>query len=370
MIPLVDLKRQYRSLKLEIDAAIKKVTLEANFILGRELEDFENDFAKYCGAKYCVGVASGTDALLLSLRALGVGPGDEVITVANTFIATVLPIIYLGAKPVLVDCGPKTYQIDPKLVEKAITKRTKVIIPVHLYGIPAPVKEIISIARHCKLFVLEDACQAHGSSLNDKKCGSFGQISAFSFYPGKNLGASGDGGAVVTNNSRLNRILRMMRDVGQSVKYKHNIVGYNSRLDTLQAAILSVKLKRLEKWNNNRRKLAKLYDKLLGDLPVILPPSHNKRSLPNYHLYVIRTKKRDSLRAFLTERGISCGMHYPIPVHLQKSMKSLGYKKGDFPIAEQYAKEVLSLPMFPELTEKEVKYMCSLIRNFFSNEET
>lgn len=366
-IPLVDLQKNYKSIKKEALTKISNVLLKGNFILGQELGEFEEAFAKYCGIKYCIGVASGTDALLLSLRALGVGPGDEVITQANTFIATVLPIIYLGARPVLVDCHPDTYQIDPKLVEKAITKKTKVIIPVHLYGIPASMLEIMKIARRHKLFVLEDACQAHGSSINGKKCGSFGDIAAFSFYPGKNLGAGGDGGAIVTNNPRLEKNLRMMRDVGQSEKYKHDIIGYNSRLDTLQAAFLSVKLKRLDNWNNKRRKLAKLYDRLLSDLPVVTPPGPNGQQMVNYHLYVVRAKKRDGLLKFLRDNNVFAGMHYPIPVHRQKSIRGLNHKNGKFPITEQYSKEIISLPIYPEMTEKEVRYVSQLIHAFYQN---
>ncbi|MBI4058784.1 DegT/DnrJ/EryC1/StrS family aminotransferase [Candidatus Microgenomates bacterium] len=369
-IQLVDLQRQYKTLKKDIPSAVNKILAKGNFILGEEVADFEKNFAKYCGVKHCIGVASGTDALLLSLRALGTAPGDEVITVANTFIATVLPIIYLGAKPVLVDCDSDTYQIDPKLIEKAITRKTKVIIPVHLYGTPASMKAILKIAKKHKLYILEDACQAHGSSLAGKKCGSFGDIAAFSFYPGKNLGAAGDGGAIVTNNDLLANNVRIIRNVGQAAKYKHDLIGYNSRLDTVHAAYLNVKLKKLERWNAQRRRIAKLYHDLLTGLPLFLPPLSDKMRILNHHLYVIRTERRDELLNFLHQNNIFAGMHYPIPVHLQKSMEGLKYTNGDFPLTEKYANEILSLPMFPELTKKEVMYICRKIKEFFKNGKT
>lgn len=366
-LPLVDLAVQYKSIKEEVLRGVVGVLSKGNFILGEELSDFEDSFAKYCGARSCIGVANGTDALLLSLRALGVGVGDEVITVANTFIATVLPIVYLGAKPVLVDIDPQTYEINTSGLEQAITKKTKVIIPVHLYGMPAPIVDIMRIAKRHKLFVLEDACQAHGSSITGKRCGSFGDVAAFSFYPGKNLGAAGDGGAIVTNSKRLADKVRIMRDVGQVKKYNHDIIGYNSRLDTLHAAILSVKLKRLDEWNKKRNQVANLYRKYLLDAPVVLPPVEPAGYVSNYHLFVIRTKKRPALLEFLKKNNVFGGIHYPIPVHLQKAMKSLGYKRGDFPITERYAKEILSLPMHPNLSGRDVIYISSLIKKFFSN---
>lgn len=367
-VPLVDLKKQYQSIKKPAKTAILEILAEGNFILGKQVGEFEKAYASYLGVKYCIGVSSGSAALRLGLRALGVGPGDEVITQANTFISTVLPILELGATPRLVDIDSATYQIDPRAIEKAITKKTKVILPVHLYGIPTPMDKILKIAKKHKLIILEDACQAHGSSFKGKKCGTFGDLSVFSFYPGKNLGAAGDGGAVVTNNLSLDKKLRAMRNIGQFEKYKHDIFGYNSRLDTIHAAVLSIKLKHLEGWNQGRRKIASLYNKLLSDLPVVLPAQLDDRYLTNYHLFVIRTKKRDDLLKYLHENGIYAGIHYPIPVHLQKAVKSmLGYKKGDFPIAEKIAKEILSLPIFPELTKREVKDICLIIRKFFSN---
>ncbi len=363
--PLVDLKAQYKDIEIELNREVFKVLKKGDFILGKHVDKFEKDFADYIGIKYCIGVASGADALLLSLKALGVGKDDEVITVPNTFIATVFPIILLGAKPVFVDIDPKTYQIDTEKLRNAITKKTKVILPVHLFGIPASMDEILSLARQSSVAVLEDAAQAHGSSIDNKKCGSFGDISAFSFYPGKNLGAAGDGGAVVTNNKKLADHIRSMRNIGQSKKYIHDIFGFNSRLDTLQAAVLLVKLKLLDKWNQKRRKLAKKYNQLLKNLPITLPPELPTGFLENFHLYIIRTNKRDLLMNYLKSKKVFCGIHYPIPVHLQKSLKHLGFKKGDFPITEKYAKEMLSLPIFPQMSEDQVVNVSSLIHNFF-----
>lgn len=368
-IPFVNLKKQYKSIKKPVKDVILEILAEGNFILGRQVEEFEKAYAGYLDVKYCIGVSSGSAALRLGLRALGVGMGDEVITQVNTFISTVLPILELGATPILVDIDPATYQIDPEKVEKAITKKTKVILPVHLYGIPTPIDQILKIAKKHNLKIFEDVCQAHGSSFKGKKCGTFGDLSAFSFYPGKNLGAAGDGGALVTNSSNLDKKLRAMRNIGQFEKYKHDIFGYNSRLDTIHAAVLSIKLKHLEYWNEKRRKIASFYSKLLLDIPVVLPPKLDNKYLVNYHLFVIRSKKRDDLLKYLHENGIYAGIHYPIPIHLQPAMKMLGYKKGDFPITEKYAKEILSLPMFPELTSGEVKYICNIIKKFFERQK-
>ena len=367
-IPLVDLKTQYQTIKAGVDKAVLKILSQGNYILGEEVETFEKEFARYCGTKYCVGVASGSDALLLALRALSIGPGDEVIAPANTFISTVLPIVYLGARPVLVDIDPETYQIDPQKLEKTVTKKTKVVLPVHLYGFPAPMIEILKVAKRYNLLVLEDTCQAHGATLNNKKCGSFGDIAAFSFYPGKNLGANGDGGAVTTNDKDLATILRQMRNIGQIEKYKHDIIGYNSRLDTIHAAVLSLKLKKLDAWNNKRRKAALWYKSFLSKTPVVLPIEPTSTRNGNFHLFVIRTPKRDSLLEFLKNRGVGVGIHYPIPIHLQKSLSSLGYKKGDFPITEKYANEMLSLPIYPEITREQVRFVCKQIKEFIKNE--
>jgi dTDP-4-amino-4,6-dideoxygalactose transaminase len=368
-IPLVDLKKQYQEINKDLDLAVKKVLSNANFILGEEVSKFENEFAKYIGVKYCVGVASGWDAIFLILKALGVKKGDEVIVPANTFIATVLPVVALGAKPILVDVDPKTNLIDLNLLKKAISTKTKVIIPVHLYGYPCHMDEIVKIAKKKKIFVLEDACQAHGSTYNGKKCGSFGIASAFSFYPGKNLGAAGDAGAVVTNSLKIATLIRTMRDVGQNKKYHHAMFGLNSRLDTLQAAILSVKLKKLDEWNERRIKIAKLYTKLLSGLPLSTPTDLGESYKSNYHLYVIKTKKRDQLHKYLDKNGVHCGIHYPIPLHKQKALANLGYKKTDFPNTSKAANEILSLPMYPQLKTSEVTYVSKLIHDFYKEQK-
>lgn len=363
-INFVDLKRQYTSIKKEIDRAIQDVIDSSQFILGEECEKFESEFAKFIGVKYAVGVDSGSSALELSLRALGIGSDDEVITVANSYIASASAISFTGAKPVLVDCKDDTFNIDLSLIEKYINKKTKAILPVHLYGQVAGMDDINKLAKKYKLFVVEDACQAHGASLKGKKAGSFGEVSAFSFYPGKNLGAYGDGGIVTTNSIEIKDRLKLMRNYGQKEKYKHLILGWNRRLDNLQAAILRIKLKHLSKWNKKRLVNAKLYNRYLQNIPVVTP-----KIFPDYehafHLYVIRLKDRNRLADYLSRKGISTAMHYPIPIHLQPAYKNLGYKKGDFPVAEKLADEILSLPMYPELTESEIKYICKQIADFY-----
>lgn len=369
MIPLVNLKRQYKAIKNDLNREVLKVFSEGNFVLGKQVSEFENAFAKFTGAKYCVGAGSGWDAIHLSMKALGIKKGDEVIAPANTFIATIFPIIELGAKPVLVDIDPETYQIDIKRLNKAITKKTKAIIPVHLYGMPCQIDKIVKIAKKHKLLVIEDAAQAHGSFFNGKHLGTFGDAGAFSFYPGKNLGASGEAGAVITNNKSLSEKIRIMRDVGQSKKYTHSIFGYNSRMDTLHAAVLLVKLKKLKNWNKKRRDTAKLYRELLNDLPIVLPPEMGENELFNYHLFPIRAKKRDGLFDFLKKNNVYCGIHYPTPIHLQKAVESLKYKTGDFPITERYAKELISLPIYPEIKESEIKKISNLIHKFFNYEK-
>ncbi len=368
-IPLVNLKKQYASIKEEVDSEILRILSEGNFVLGKDVGEFEEAFAKFTGAKFCVGVNSGYDALLLTMRAFGIGPHDEVITVPNTFIATVFPIVELGAKPVFVDIDPENYQIDLEKLEKAITKKTKAIVPVHLFGIVGQMDRLMKIAKKHKLLVIEDACQAHGSFYKGKHSGTFGNAGAFSFYPGKNLGAPGEMGAVVTNNKSVYDKLKIMRDVGQSKKYYHTMFGYNSRPDTIHCAVLKVKLKRLEKWNEQRREITSIYRKLLADLPIILPPEMDKDSIFNYHLFVIRTSRRDELLEFLKSKEVFCGIHYPVPVHLQKALKDLKYKKGDFLITEKYAKEIISLPIFPEMEKNEVEYVSDLLHKFFKNEK-
>ncbi len=357
-IPLVNLKRQYQSIKKEVNAAILRVCEKSNFILGDEVDKFEKEFADYIGVKHCVGVASGTDAIKLMLIAAGIGPGDEVIVQANTFISTVLPIIELGAKPVFVDCDTNG-SINVDAINNAITKKTKAIIPVHLYGNPA-----FAEASAGKPAILEDAAQAHGSSINGKKCGSLGEMAAFSFYPGKNLGAYGDGGAITTNNAKFAEILRILRNIGQKKKYDHVMLGTNSRLDTIQAAVLSVKLKHLDAWNKKRQKIASYYISNLGDLGDLIMPTNDNNT--NWHLFVIQTKKRDGLMHYLEKNGIHTGIHYPVPLHLTPALKFLGYKKGDFPVAELRAKTILSLPIYAELADKEIAHITSAIKQFFS----
>ena len=364
MIRLVDFSQQNKLLKKKLMRAIAGVIDDQTYIQGPDVDSFERDFASYCRTSYAVGVASGSDALLLSLRALGVGRGDEVITVANTFISSVLPILHLGVRPRLIDADQNTLSMDISLVEKQITSRTRAIIPVHLFGLPVDMDPIIRLAKKYKLFIVEDACQAHGALYQGRPVGSLGDIGCFSFYPSKNLGAFGDAGAVVTNKKRLADAIRILRNVGQKGKNIHEVIGYNSKLDTIQAAILRTKLPFLPAWVQRRRKIASYYNDHLRDLPIVLP-EEPRYAQASYHLYVIRTKYRDQLKQYLEKNGVACGVHYPIPIHLQPSMRLLGYKKGDFPVSEESAQEVLSLPMYPELTQKELRTIILHIRKFF-----
>lgn len=359
-VPFVDLAAQYPTIATEIDEAIAKVIRGADFILGREVGLFEEEFAAYCEARYAVGVDSGTSALELALRVYEIGPGDEVITAANTFIASALAISHTGATPVLVDVDPYTYTIDVAGIAKAITPRTKAILPVHLYGHPADMDPIRQLAEKHGLVVIEDACQAHGARYKGKRTGSLGHAAAFSFYPGKNLGAFGDGGMVVTNDRDIAKRLEMLRNYGQREKYHHQFRGYNRRLDTLQAAILRVKLKHLEEWNAARRKNAELYQEFLEGAGVVTP-AEAPGAESVWHLYVIRTEDRDTLRKSLVSRGISAGIHYPIPIHLQPAYKDLGHKHWDFPITEACAQRILSLPMYAELTPELIKYVAESV---------
>jgi len=365
-IPLVDLQFQHRFLKQEFNKIFEDVFESSSFIKGPILEGFEKDFANFLGAKYCIGVASGTDALHLSLIALGIEKGDEVILPVNTFIATVYAILYTGAKPIFVDIDPKTYNIDTTLIENIITKKTKAIIPVHLYGQPAQMDKILYLAKKYKLFIIEDACQSHGATYKGKYTGTFGDLAAFSFYPNKNLGACGDGGAITTNSLRLYNLLKRLREYGFiDAKYTYDRIGYNSRLDTIQAAILRKKLKYLKRWNIKRKKLATYYNKKIKNIPYITTPFVDKFVTSVYHLYVMRTKKRNLLIKYLSSKGIQTGIHYPIPLHLQKSLSSLGYKNGDFPVAEAISKEILSVPLYPELTIFKQEYIVESIKDFF-----
>ena len=360
-IPLVDLGAQYRALKTDIDKAIGRVIEKTAFILGPEVEEFERDFAGFCEAKYAVGVSSGTDALHLALLACGVGPGDEVITTPFTFIATAEAISMCGATPVFVDIDPDTYNLDPSRIESRLTSRTRAILPVHLYGQPADMDAISRIARKHNLRVIEDAAQAHGSRYKGRRVGTLGDAACFSFYPGKNLGAYGDGGAVVTNDGEIEAAVRMLRDHGRKDKYVHLVKAYGNRLDGLQGAIIHAKLPHLEAWNQKRRKIAELYSGSLEDVGLALPAVPEWIE-PVWHLFVVRAKERVQLQTGLRQSGVASGVHYPIPVHLQPSYADLKYGAGDFPHAEKAATEVLSLPIYPELTEDQVAYIVRCIK--------
>lgn len=363
-IPFVGLNRLPQRLTKDIKKRIARVIETSDFILGKEVEQFEKEFAEYVGTRYAIGVASGTDALLLSLIALGIQPGDEVIVPAMTFIASVSPVVQIGAKPVVVDILPDKPLIDPSLIERAITKRTRAIIAVHLYGFPCDMDRILSIARHHKLYVIEDACQAHGSSYHGKNMGSFGDVGCFSFYPSKNLGAYGDAGAIVTSDKTITQKVTMLRNHGQVTKYRHEILGYNSRLDTLQAIVLRKKLAYLDRWNEQRRKIARWYHDDLKHLPMV-GMNEDPKTTANHHIYAIKTSRRDALLNFLKSKHIDCGIHYPKPIHLLKPFSFLEYRKGDFPNAEKFARETLSLPMFPGLTKNEVDYTANRMKQYF-----
>ena len=363
MIPLVDLKKQYQSIKDEIDSAVADVVQSCQFILGPHVEAFEADFASYCQSRFAFGVNSGTSALHLALLAAGVGSGDEVITVGYTFVATVAAICYTGATPILVDIDPHTCNIDPEKVEAAITPRTRVIMPVHLYGSCADMDPILEIARRHNLILFEDAAQAHGAEYKGRRAGSMGDLACFSFYPGKNLGAYGEGGAVVTNNERYVDLIKQLRDQGQSEKYSHERIGYNYRMEAIQGAVLRVKLKHLDDWNRARRKHAVTYRRELADTGVrLLEEAPGDTSV--YHIFPLFTEQRDQLRAHLHDAGVGTGVHYPIPVHLQHGYRTLGYNAGDLPQTERICREVLSLPMYPELPNETVMQIADLVRQF------
>ena len=362
-VPFVDLAAQYRPIEAEIKQAIDNVLQRGDYILGKDVDLFEQEYARYCEAEHCVGLDNGMSALEFALKALGVGPGDEVIAPANTFIATVLCISASGATPILVDVDPDTSTIDVKAIENALTPRTRAIMPVHLYGQPADMDPIMEIARQRDLFVVEDACQAHGARYKGKRVGALGHASAFSFYPGKNLGAYGDAGALVTNDKRLADKVRMLRNYGQREKYNHVEVGYNRRLDTMQAAILRVKLPHLDDWNAARRACAAHYNLLLRESAVGLPKAADYAEHV-WHLYVVRAQdqaQRDALRDHLSACGVSVGLHYPTPIHLQPAYQDLGYHRGDFPISEHLALTGLSLPMFAELSDTMQTYVAEQV---------
>ncbi len=371
MIPFIDLTRQYKEIENEILSATKKVYEKGRFILGEEVSAFEEEFSRYCGVRFGVGVDSGTNALYLALKAAGIGEGDEVITVAHSFIATALAISLTGARPLFVDIDSETYTMDPNALElflkqrkkKGRRQKIKAILPVHLYGHPAEMDAVMDIANRYHLAVIEDACQAHGAEYQGRKVGSFGLLSCFSFYPTKNLGGYGDGGMVVTNDKKLFEKLKLLRCYGEKRKYEHVLKGGNNRLDEIQAAILRVKLKYLDRWNEERRKRVLIYKRMLERTEVICP-IEKEQAKHVYHLFVIRSKKRNALQAFLKEKGIQTLIHYPIPIHLQKAFRELGYRRGALPLTEQYAREVLSLPFFPEMTESEIEGVATQIKTF------
>lgn len=369
-VPFLDLKAHHNLLQEEIQAAIQEVIDSSAFAGGPFVAKFEEDFAAYCQTRFAVGVGSGTEALWLSLLAFGIGPGDEVITVPGTFMATAEAISFCGAKPVFVDIDKRTYTLDPDLLERAITQRTKAVIPVHLFGQTADMDPILEIAHRHQLRVIEDACQAHGAEYKDRKAGSIGHAGCFSFYPGKNLGALGEAGAVVTNDRSLQERIQMLRDHGQETKYHHSYIGWNARMDGIQAAVLRVKLRDLDRGNAARRAHARLYGEYLGGQEDLITPQEAEYALHVYHVYAVRVQGRDQLLRTLADRGIACGIHYPIPIHLQKAYRSLGLGHGSFPVAERCAEEFLSLPMFPELTPeqietvvREIKTQLSLAKN-------
>ena len=360
MVPYFDLAIQYRELRDEILVALDRVCSNSAFVLGDEVEKFEVEFAAYSGAKHCVAVNSGTSALHLALLAAGVGHGDEVITSANTFIATAEVISYTGARPVFADISPLTGNIDPARVKEAITPRTRAIIPVHLYGRPADLETIIEIADRHGIAVIEDACQAHGARHRGRRVGNFGLASAFSFYPGKNLGAYGEGGALTTNDDSVADFARIMRSHGQTERYSHAAVGFNYRMDGFQGAVLRIKLRRLDEWIAARQARAQLYRSMLLEAGLALP-FDDPADESVYHLLVVYVDNRDFVRSALQESGVATSIHYPIPVHLQKAYSSLGYKPGDLPNAERACNRALSLPLYPEMTFEQVRYVASTL---------
>jgi dTDP-4-amino-4,6-dideoxygalactose transaminase len=362
-VPLLDLHAHHAPLMREFEDAIREVVTQGAFAGGPFVADFEKDFAPFCGAKEAIGMGSGTEALWLALLASGVGPGDEVITVPGTFMATAEAISYCGARPVFIDIDETTYTMDPSLLEAAITSRTKAVIPVHLFGQTADMDPVLEIAKKHGLAVIEDACQAHGAEYKGRRAGSMGDAGAFSFYPGKNLGAFGEAGAAVTNNAELAEKMRILRDHGQSRKYHHCMIGWNCRMDGIQGAVLRIKLRHLERANDRRRENAALYDELLSDVEEIVLPVEEEYARHVYHIYAIRTKERDELMAQLNQAGIGCGIHYPVPVHLQEAYRHLGHKAGDFPVAERSALEFVSLPMYPELTPEQIRAVVTAVKN-------
>ena len=371
MVPFLDLIRQDRRIKRELLSATQRVYEKGRFILGEEVSNFEREFSHYCGVQYGVGVGSGTDALYLALKTAGIGEGDEVVTVANSFVATALAISFTGATPVFIDIDPKYYTMDPNHLElllkrqkaKGTGRKIKAILPVHLYGHPAEMDSIMEIASRYDLIVIEDACQAHGARVGGKKVGSLGAMGCFSFYPTKNLGGYGDGGMVVTNDKKYDQSLRLLRCYGERKKYQHVVKGHNSRLDEIQAALLRVKLRYLDQWNELRRGKAKFYTQMLSPLGVVCP-SERKGIRHVYHLYTIKTRRRDSLQAFLKKKRIETLIHYPLPIPLQKAYQELGVRRRDLPLTNQWSQKILSLPFFPEIREDEMEEVAEGIRSW------
>jgi dTDP-4-amino-4,6-dideoxygalactose transaminase len=361
VIAFLDLRTQYRQIKTEIDAAIAAVLDSGRFILGPEVAAFEERFAAYCGSRYCVALNSGTSALHLALLAAGIGPGDEVITVSLTFVATVAAVLYCGARPVFVDVDPNTWTMNPYLIERAVTPRTKAILPVHLHGLMADMDPIVDVARRHGLVVIEDAAQSHGARYKERGAGSIGDIGCFSFYPGKNLGGYGEGGAAVTDDPGLGRRMAILRDWGQEAKYRHVTAGYNYRMDAIQGAVLKVKMNHIERWTEARRSLARHYDRLLagGGCQTPAAPAHSRHV---YHVYAVRLPDRDRVQQALAAAGIDTSIHYPVPVHLQSAYADLGYGPGDLPVSEAATGEFLSLPIYPELREEHLAVVASEMR--------
>ena len=364
-IPYLDLPAQIKPLRAEINAAIARTIDNCSFCLGPDTAQFEKDFAKYCGAEHALGFNSGTSALHIALLLLNLKPGDEVITTPFTFVATSWAISYVGAKPVYVDIDDATFNLDPKRVERAITPQTKAVMPVHLYGQPFDIDPILEICRKHKLPLVEDAAQAVGAKYKGKTVGTFGEVSGFSFYPGKNLGACGEGGALVTNSAEYAKRAKSLREHGSTVRYYHDEVGFNYRMEGIQGAVLGIKLKHLDQWTRERQRVAKRYQELLAGTPLQLPfePAYAESV---WHLYVVRHPRRDELKAHLEANGVGCALHYPLPLHLQKCYAGLGYKTGDFPVAEKAGRECLSLPIYPELTDAQIQRVVEVVKSFFS----
>ena len=361
-VPFIDLPQQFRSLKPEIDRALEPIFETTGFILGPAVAEFEEAFAKYLNAGHCVTLNSGTAALHLALLALGIGPGDEVITVANSFIATAEAISFAGATPRFVDADPVAYNLDPTKLEGAITAKTRAIIPVHLFGQPADMDAILAVARKRNIKVIEDACQAHGALYRGARVGTLGDVACFSFYPGKNLGAAGDGGAVVTNDATVAEQVRLLRDHGSRRKYEHDIIGHNFRLDAVQAAILNVKLPYLDGWNAARRKHAQFYSSRLLKIPAVVVPTISRHCESVFHLYVVQVPNREQVQQALRDAGVQTGIHYPRPIHLQQAYKDLGHRPGDFPVSEALSERILSLPMYAELTDQQQQRVVEVLQ--------